>query len=302
MGPGLVRSRQQRHPGPAAHAGRQRRRRTSPGGPRSRGRYGRSPAGDAEPHRPAGRPPAAGRCCPRSRPTPPGGPRRWPRCCSTGTASSSAARSRPNARPVGSRRSTGCWRLRGDRPLPPRLLRRGSRCGAVRTARRRRPARVRSAPRSERSREGPRPHRRRRARGPSCWPRPTRRTRSARPLPWPGRRRGRRHKPGRKAGALVVLVDGRLVLYVERGGRTLLTWAEEPGLLQPAVDALALAVREGQLGRLTVERADGAGVARLAARPARSRRPASTPPRAACGCAADRPAQSSSSWSWSLSS
>ena len=52
----------------------------------------------------------------------------------------------------------------------------------------------------------------------------------------------------------------RLVLYVERGGRTLLTWADEPGLLQPAVDALALAVREGQLGRLTVERADGAGV------------------------------------------
>ncbi len=63
-----------------------------------------------------------------------------------------------------------------------------------------------------------------------------------------------------RRGALVVLVDGRLVLYVERGGRTLLTWAEEPGLLQPAVDALALAVREGQLGRLTVERADGAGV------------------------------------------
>ena len=57
-----------------------------------------------------------------------------------------------------------------------------------------------------------------------------------------------------------MLVDGRLVLYVERGGRTLLTWANDPHLLQPAVDALSLAVREGQLGRLTVERADGAGV------------------------------------------
>ena len=68
------------------------------------------------------------------------------------------------------------------------------------------------------------------------------------------------HKPGRKAGALVVLVDGRLVLYVERGGRTLLTWSNEPQTLQPAVDALALAVREGHLGRLTVQRADGAGV------------------------------------------
>jgi ATP-dependent Lhr-like helicase len=68
------------------------------------------------------------------------------------------------------------------------------------------------------------------------------------------------HRPGRKAGALVVMVDGRLVLYVERGGRTLLTWSDEPDLLQPAVDALSLAVREGHLGRLTVERADGAGV------------------------------------------
>lgn len=76
----------------------------------------------------------------------------------------------------------------------------------------------------------------------------------------PGRGEDPGHRPGRKAGALVVLVDGRLVLYVERGGRTLLTWGEQPDLLQPAVDALSLAVREGQLGRLTVERADGAGV------------------------------------------
>ena len=31
-------------------------------------------------------------------------------------------------------------------------------------------------------------------------------------------------------------------------------------MLQPAVDALALAVRDGQLGKLAVERADGSGV------------------------------------------
>jgi ATP-dependent Lhr-like helicase len=79
-------------------------------------------------------------------------------------------------------------------------------------------------------------------------------------VPWPGRGEDTGHKPGRKAGALVVLVDGRLAMYVERGGRTLLTWSEDPATLQPAVDALALAVREGHLGRLTVERADGAGV------------------------------------------
>ncbi len=81
-------------------------------------------------------------------------------------------------------------------------------------------------------------------------------------LPWPdrGEQAASGHKPGRKAGALVVLVDGALVLYVERGGRSLLSWSALPDLLQPAADALALAVRDGALGKLTVERADGAAV------------------------------------------
>ncbi len=65
------------------------------------------------------------------------------------------------------------------------------------------------------------------------------------------------HRPGRKAGALVVLVDGEVILYVERGGRTLLTFSDESELLTPATQALATAVRQGALGRLTVERADG---------------------------------------------
>ncbi|WP_369052968.1 ATP-dependent helicase [Kineococcus terrestris] len=68
------------------------------------------------------------------------------------------------------------------------------------------------------------------------------------------------HRPGRKAGALVVLVDGELVLYVERGGRSVLSWTEDETSLQAAADSLALAVRDGVLGRLTVEKADGAGV------------------------------------------
>ncbi|MBM7520097.1 ATP-dependent helicase [Nocardioides nitrophenolicus] len=79
-------------------------------------------------------------------------------------------------------------------------------------------------------------------------------------LPWPSAERGPDapgHRPGRKAGALVVLVDGALVLYVERGGRTLLTWTEEPDLLAPAAEALSTAVRRGTLGQLTVEKADG---------------------------------------------
>jgi len=68
------------------------------------------------------------------------------------------------------------------------------------------------------------------------------------------------HRPGRKAGALVVLAAGQLVLYVERGGKTLLSWTSDPALLDPAAAALAAAVRAGALGRLTVERADGGGV------------------------------------------
>ena len=76
----------------------------------------------------------------------------------------------------------------------------------------------------------------------------------------PGRSRRKGHQPSRKAGALVVLVDGDLVLYVERGGKTMLCWSDDTEHLQAAADALALAVREGALGRLTVEKADGASV------------------------------------------
>ncbi|WP_425464770.1 ATP-dependent helicase [Nonomuraea terrae] len=78
-------------------------------------------------------------------------------------------------------------------------------------------------------------------------------------LPWPQHPGDVGHKPGRKAGSLVVLVDGHLVLYVERGGKTLLSFTDGERL-QPAVDALALAVRDGALGKLTVERADGAPI------------------------------------------
>ncbi len=77
-------------------------------------------------------------------------------------------------------------------------------------------------------------------------------------LPWPDSEGG--HRPGRKAGALVVLVDGELTLYVERGGRTLLTWSDDAERLTPATASLAEAARRGSLGRLTVERADGAAL------------------------------------------
>ncbi len=76
-------------------------------------------------------------------------------------------------------------------------------------------------------------------------------------LPWPERAGEGAHRPGRKAGALVVLVDGHLVFYVEKGGKSLLSYPHEDGLLQPAVDALVLAAHDGVLGKLAVEKADG---------------------------------------------
>ena len=80
-------------------------------------------------------------------------------------------------------------------------------------------------------------------------------------LPWPARAdEARGHQPGRKAGALVVLVDGDLVLYVERGGRTLLSWSEHPSTLSSAARGLATAVHAGTLGTLRVGKVDGEAV------------------------------------------
>jgi ATP-dependent helicase Lhr and Lhr-like helicase len=86
-------------------------------------------------------------------------------------------------------------------------------------------------------------------------------------LPWPVQEGG--HRPGRKAGALVVLVEGELTLYVERGGRTLLTFGDDEDTTAAAIDALGTAVRRGALGRLTVEKADGASILGHASEPIR---------------------------------
>ena len=77
-------------------------------------------------------------------------------------------------------------------------------------------------------------------------------------LPWPPQEAG--HRPGRKAGAIVGLVDGELALYVERGGKTLLTFTGDEEVLAHAIEALGRVVREGALGRLTVEKADGVSI------------------------------------------
>ncbi|MCU1472210.1 MAG: putative ATP-dependent helicase, partial [Amnibacterium sp.] len=77
-------------------------------------------------------------------------------------------------------------------------------------------------------------------------------------LPWPAGVADGGHRPGRKAGALVVLVDGALVAYLERGGRTVLLFTDDEGVLQQAAAALASTVRGRGVAGLTVEKIDGA--------------------------------------------
>jgi ATP-dependent Lhr-like helicase len=77
-------------------------------------------------------------------------------------------------------------------------------------------------------------------------------------LPWPRRAGGR---AARVAGAHVVLLGGEAVLYVERGGRSLVPLREpDETWLPAALDALVAWVRGGGARRLAVERFDGAPV------------------------------------------
>jgi ATP-dependent Lhr-like helicase len=82
-------------------------------------------------------------------------------------------------------------------------------------------------------------------------------------LPWPRRERARR--PARVAGSYVALVDAEPVLYLERGGRGILTLTEDsarpagkPSRVELALQALAEAVRAGRIGAVALERVDGA--------------------------------------------
>ncbi|WP_091226941.1 ATP-dependent helicase [Microbacterium sp. 3J1] len=78
-------------------------------------------------------------------------------------------------------------------------------------------------------------------------------------LGWP-KRDDVSHRPGRKAGGLVVIVDGALVLYLERGGRTVLSFSDDPEVLRAAAADLATTARARRLDTLTVEKIDGDGV------------------------------------------
>ncbi|TAP43762.1 DEAD/DEAH box helicase [Arthrobacter sp. S39] len=81
-------------------------------------------------------------------------------------------------------------------------------------------------------------------------------------LSWPAvnEEAGTGHRPGRKAGALVVLVDGALVLYVERGGKTLLAFSDNEAVLSAAGSALVGVVTRGAVDKLIMEKVNGHGI------------------------------------------
>ncbi len=84
-------------------------------------------------------------------------------------------------------------------------------------------------------------------------------------LPWPKRAGAR---AARVAGAHVVLLGGEAVLYVERGGRSLVPLRDpEESWLAPALEALVAYVRGGGAKRLAVERFDGQPVTESEALP-----------------------------------
>ena len=84
-------------------------------------------------------------------------------------------------------------------------------------------------------------------------------------LPWPSRDDAPvEHRPSRRAGAMVVLADGELALFIERGGRTVLTFTAAADRLHAAATALARLVvlppdarGTPRLRGLTVESIDG---------------------------------------------
>lgn len=75
-------------------------------------------------------------------------------------------------------------------------------------------------------------------------------------LAWPALE-GVSHRPGRKAGGLVVLVDGELVLYLERGGKSVLAFSTDDAVLAAAAVNLVSTAKVYRLDTLTIEQANG---------------------------------------------
>ena len=87
-------------------------------------------------------------------------------------------------------------------------------------------------------------------------------------LPWPDTAAGAGgHRPGRKPGALVCLVEGALVAFVERGGKTVLTFSDDTASLEAMAASLTGVVRAGRVARLTIDSIDGVNALRSELQP-----------------------------------
>lgn len=81
-------------------------------------------------------------------------------------------------------------------------------------------------------------------------------------LPWPRHPHlASGHRPGRKVGAFVVLVDGSLALYLERGGKTLLCFSGDDETVRQAATVLVAASQLRVVPAMCIEAVDGASVA-----------------------------------------
>jgi ATP-dependent Lhr-like helicase len=79
-------------------------------------------------------------------------------------------------------------------------------------------------------------------------------------LPWPSRSRdgAASRGPARVAGAYVVLEGGEPILYLERGGRGLVTLVPDgDSRVAGALEALVAEVRRGRIKRVALEKVDG---------------------------------------------
>ena len=199
-------------------------------------------------HRHARTPRDAGRCCRPVRRTRPSRRGRSPPSSWTGTGWSPGRWPPRRAWRAGSPRCTGCWPL--SRSPDGSAVGTSSSTSAARSSRCPEPSTSCGPPLRDTTRWCSRP--------------PTRPTRTG--PRWAGRPAAAGHRPGRTPGAIVVIVDGDLVFYLERGGRTVLSFgagreeAERAEHLGAGALALADLVRTGRLGRVTLRRLDGAEV------------------------------------------
>ena len=83
-------------------------------------------------------------------------------------------------------------------------------------------------------------------------------------LPWPALSitplEGTSARPARRAGALVLLVDGHVSAYVDKGGKHLLWWADEGATERIAAQLVRAIAEDSRLPQLRIERINGHGI------------------------------------------